>query len=101
MFAALLMGLALVGCGGEGTSTDCNLNSCTVTFDRSVDAKAEVLGVEAKLVGVKGQDVTLEVAGNEVTAPVGQPVDVEGFKVEVTEVTDSEVVVKISGGGGG
>lgn len=98
---ALFAGLLLAGCGGEGTSTSCNLNSCTITFDRGVDAKAEVLGVEVKLVKVEGENVTLEVAGNEVTAPVGQPVDVQGFKVEVQEVTDSEVKVKISQGGEG
>jgi hypothetical protein len=98
---ALLFGLALTGCGGEGTSTSCTLDSCTVTFDRGVDAKAEVLGVEARLVKVEGQDVTLEVAGSEVTAPVGKPVDVEGFQVEVQEVTDSDVKVKISAGGSG
>lgn len=97
----MVLGLALTGCGGEGTTTNCTLDSCTVTFDRSVDAKAEILGVEARLVKVKGQDVTLEVAGTEVTAPLGQPVDVEGFQVEVQEVTDSEVKVKISAGGGG
>lgn len=97
----MVLGLALTGCGGEGTTTNCTLDSCTVTFDRSVDAKASVLGVEARLVKVKGQDVTLEVAGTEVTAPLGQPVDVEGFQVEVQEVTDTEVKVKISAGGGG
>jgi len=97
----VIFGLALAGCGGEGTTTNCTLDSCTVTFDRSVDAKAEILGVEARLVKVKRQDVTLEVAGTEVTAPIGQPVDVEGFQVEVQEVTDSEVKVKISAGGGG
>jgi hypothetical protein len=98
---ALLFGLALAGCGGEGSSTSCNLNSCTVTFERGVDAKAEILGVEARLVRVKGEDVTLEVAGTEVTAPLGQPVDVEGFQVEVQEVTESDVKVKISAGGSG
>lgn len=97
----MVLGLALTGCGGEGTTTNCTLDSCTVTFDRSVDAKASVLGVEARLVKVKGQDVTLEVAGTEVTAPLGQPVDVEGFQVEVQKVTDTEVKVKISAGGGG
>jgi hypothetical protein len=96
----VIFGLALAGCGGEGTTTNCTLDSCTVTFDRSVDAKAEILGVEARLVKVEGQDVTLEVAGTEVTAPLGRPVDVEGFQVEVQEVTDSEVKVKISTGGG-
>lgn len=97
----MVFGLALAGCGGEGTTTSCTLDSCTVTFDRSVDAKAEILGVEARLVKVKGEDVTLEVAGTEVTAPLGQPIDVEGFQVEVQEITDSEVKVKISTGGGG
>lgn len=95
----LLAGLLLAGCGGEGSSTSCDLNSCTVTFERGANAEVEVL-VKAKLVEVKGENVTLEVAGNEVTAKVGEPVEVQGFQVEVQEVTDSEVKVEISQGGG-
>ena len=101
LIVALFAGLLLVGCGGEGTTTSCDLQSCTVTFDRGVDAKVEVLNVEVKLVKVEGQNVTLEIAGNEVTAPVGQSVEVSGFQVEVQEVTDSEVKVRIEGSGGG
>lgn len=97
----LFAGLLLAGCGGEGSSTSCDLDSCTVTFERGVDAEVKILGVKAKLVEVKGENVTLEVAGSEVTAKVGEPVEVQGFQVEVQEVTDSEVKVKISQGGGG
>lgn len=101
VLVALVFGLALAGCGGEGTTTSCSLDSsCTVTFDRGVDAEAQILGVEARLVKVEGSDVTIEVAGEQVTAPVGQPVNAGDFQVEVEEVTDSEVKVKISAGGG-
>lgn len=100
VLVALVAGLALAGCGGEGTSTSCNLDSCTVTFERGGDAKTEVLGVDVKLVSVEGDNVTLEIAGNEVQAQVGQAVEVQGFQVEVQEVTDAEVKVKISQGGG-
>src|SRR5688500_5641979 len=53
--AGLLAGLALgaavlAGCSSEGARTDCGLDACTVTFDRGVDASANILGVEAKLI---------------------------------------------------
>ncbi|MGH3646570.1 MAG: hypothetical protein ACRDTM_05275 [Micromonosporaceae bacterium] len=99
---ALFAGLLLAGCSsGSGTTTSCNLDSCTITFDRGVDAKTEVLGVEVKLVEVEGENVTLEVAGTEVTTKVGQTVDVQGFQVEVQEITESNVKVKVSRGDGG
>ncbi|MGH3714124.1 MAG: hypothetical protein ACRDT4_11780 [Micromonosporaceae bacterium] len=93
---ALFGGLALAGCSSGGSNVSCTLDSCTVTLDRGVDAKTEVLGVEVKLVKVEGENVTLEVAGTEVTTQVGRPVDVEGFQVEVQEVTEKNVKVKIS-----
>ena len=101
VIATLCAGLLLAGCGGEGTSTSCDLTSCTVTFDRGVDARVEILGVSAELVGVEGDTVTLEVAGAQVQARLNEPIQVEGFQVEVQKVTDSEVVVRISQGGSG
>ena len=62
----------LAGCSSEGASTDCGLDACTVTFEPDVDASATILGVEAKLVGAEGDQVTVEVAGEQLTLTVGQ-----------------------------
>ncbi|WP_242902069.1 hypothetical protein [Actinomadura terrae] len=90
---------ALAACDGENTKTDCNTNSCTVTFDRGVDASASILGVKAELVDVKGENVTLKIAGQRVTVPVGDGQQSDGFDVSVQSVTDDHVVVKISHNG--
>ncbi|HEX2356140.1 MAG TPA: hypothetical protein VHI50_06730 [Micromonosporaceae bacterium] len=96
--AALALGLAaLAGCSSEGVETDCSLNACTLTFDRGVDASASVLGVEAKLIDADDEKVTLEVAGERVTANVGQAAtDVGGVQVSVERVTEDQVVAKIA-----
>lgn len=101
LFTGLVIGLAaLTGCESEGAKTDCSLDSCTVTFDRSAEGRASVLGVEAKLVGVEGDQVTVEVAGEQVTLTTGQAAaDVGDFEVTLQNVTDSEVVVKIGRAG--
>ena len=73
LLAGLALGVAvLAGCSSEGASTDCGLDACTVTFDRGVDASATILGVEAKLVGAEGDQVTVEVAGEQLTLTIGQ-----------------------------
>ncbi|MFD0687083.1 hypothetical protein [Actinomadura fibrosa] len=90
---------AVAACGGENSKTDCGVNSCTVTFDRGVDANASILGVKAELVGVQGQNVTLKVAGQTVTVPVGDNEQADGFNVSVQSVTKDNVVVKISNNG--
>jgi hypothetical protein len=94
----VVLGAALLtGCGSEGASTDCGLDQCTITFDRGVEAKASVLGVEAKLVGADGDKVTVEVAGEQVSLTVGQgATDVAGLAVSLESVTDTEVRVKVS-----
>ena len=66
--AALLtsaaLGLALLsGCSSD--NVDCSLDACTVTLDRSVNASASVLGVEAKFVSADANTVTLDVAGEQ------------------------------------
>jgi hypothetical protein len=96
--AAVLSLTLLTACGGgEGSDVDCGLDQCTVTFDRGVEANASVLGVEAKVVKVEGDKVTLEVAGQQLALTVGQPAtDVEGLQVTLESVTDSQVKVKIS-----
>ena len=102
ILAAPILGLALLsGCSSEGVTTDCGLDQCTLTFDRGVDGRASILGVEAKLVRSEGDQVTLEVAGEQVTLTVGQAaVDVGGFQVSLQRVTDAEAVVLIGRGEG-
>lgn len=95
-----LLAFGAAGCGGEGADTSCSINECTVTFNRGVDASASILGVNAELVDVKGDQVTLKVAGQPVTVPVNGEQQADGFKVAVQSVTDDNVVVKISQSGG-
>ncbi|GAA0902692.1 hypothetical protein Vau01_014490 [Virgisporangium aurantiacum] len=98
--AAALAGSVLAGCSSEGADVDCNLNSCTVTMDRGVDASASVLGVDVKLQSVQGQQVTLDVEGNTVTVPVGADgsTQVAGLTVTVQSITDDQVVLQVTGG---
>ena len=100
LIATFLAGTALVGCGGEGTSTQCSLNSCTVTFQRGVDAHVNILGAELRLLGVTGDQANLEVAGQQVRLQVNQRTQVGGFDVSLQEVTEQQVVVQITQGGG-
>jgi hypothetical protein len=100
--AGLVLGAALLGgCESQGADTSCSVDSCTVTFDRSADAKASVLGVEAKLIGVEGDQVTVEVAGQQVTLTAGQAATQVGdFQVSLEKVDDKQVTIKIARGGG-
>lgn len=86
----------LTACGGHGSQTDCSVTGCTVTFQRNGTSEVSVLGVTAKLVGVEGDTVMLEVGGNTVTLPVDGQTEVEGFTVRVERVTSSEVVVLVA-----
>lgn len=90
---------AAAACGGENSKTDCSSNSCTITFDRGVDANASILGVKAELVAANDRQVTLKVAGQQVTVPVGDNEQSEGFDISVRSVTKDQVVVKISNNG--
>ncbi|WP_181723183.1 hypothetical protein [Nocardia gipuzkoensis] len=92
------LGVAACTTEGPGTKTDCAVSGCTVTFARGVDARASILGIEAKLIAVNGNLVTLSVGGQEVTVPVGETQSADGSTVTVQEVTDDKVVVKISTG---
>lgn len=95
--AALVVLLAVTGCGGSGSNTDCGLDGCTITFPRSGEAAVSVLGVEARLVGVDAGQASLAVGGQTVTVPVGGQTEVQGFLVTVESVTDTEVVVRVAG----
>jgi len=103
LLAALALGATLLaGCSSEGASTDCGLDACTVTFDRGVEASASILGVDAKLIGADGDQVTIEVAGEQLSLTVGQQAtEVAGLSVTLDSVTDSEVKVRIARNGNG
>ncbi|WP_131738288.1 hypothetical protein [Actinomadura roseirufa] len=94
--ALLPLGAVAASCDAENSKTDCNSNSCTVTFDRGVDSSASILGVKAELVSVKNDRVTMKIAGATVTVPVGDGQQTDGFDVTVTSVTKDHVVVKIT-----
>ncbi|MFD0363893.1 hypothetical protein ACFQZZ_20780 [Nocardia sp. GCM10030253] len=96
----LLTSFGAVACTveGAGTKSDCNVGGCTVTFTRGVNAKATILGIDAELVAVNGNLITLKVGGQEVTIPAGETQPTNGVNVTVQEVTDEKVVVKFATG---
>jgi|tagenome__1003787_1003787.scaffolds.fasta_scaffold20867523_1 hypothetical protein len=97
--SATLASALLTGCGGDGVDTDCSLAACTVTFDRGVDAQTSILGVNVKLAGVRDNQVTVNVAGQDVDVPIGSTeaeAESNGLHFRVQEVTDSTVVLKVS-----
>ena len=93
--AAAAFGLAtLAGCS---ENVDCGVDQCTVTLERGVDASANVLGVEAKVIGVDGDRVTVEVAGEQVQLTVGQQAaEVGGLQVALQSVNDKEIQLQVS-----
>lgn len=97
LLVAAALGLAvLAGCSSQGASTDCGLDACTVTFDRGVRAQASVLGVEARLVGASGDQVTVQIAGEQLTLTVGeQAVQAGGLYVALQSVSDDQVVLRV------
>ncbi|WP_018722718.1 hypothetical protein [Salinispora fenicalii] len=106
--AGLLVGLALgaavlAGCGSsEGVSTDCGLDGCMVTFDRETNAEASILGVQAKLIGSQDDQVTVEVAGEQLTLTAGQPAtEVGGLSVTLDSVSADQVAIRLTQGSGG
>ncbi|MFC9974064.1 hypothetical protein ACFVH6_24505 [Spirillospora sp. NPDC127200] len=91
---------AAAACGGENTTTDCSVNACTITFDRGVDASANILGAKVELVDVQGDTVTLKIGGQQVSVPLeNEQQQADGFNVDVTSVTKDKVVVKVSHSG--
>ncbi|WP_040796143.1 hypothetical protein [Nocardia higoensis] len=96
----LLAPLAVAACTveGPGSTAECHVDGCTVTFTRGVDAEASVLGIDVQLVSVDGNTVTIGVAGKNVLVPIGETQSAQGFDIAVTEVTDQQVVVRISTG---
>ena len=96
LFASAALGLAvLTGCSSD--NVDCSLDACTVTLDRTVDASASVLGVEAKFVSADENTVTLEVAGEQIQLTKGQQaVDVGGLQVSLDSITADAVNVQVT-----
>lgn len=80
----------------SGSTTNCDLTGCTISFPRSGTGTVTVLGVSATLVGVDEGSARIQVAGQTITVPVGGTTEVEGFTVGVERVTDAEVVVRVS-----
>jgi hypothetical protein len=97
LLAGLALGVALLaGCSSEGASTDCEQNTCTVTFDRGANASASMQGFEAKLIGVQGDQVTVTVAGEQFSLAPGQPAtEAGGFSVTLDSLTDEQVVIRV------
>ncbi len=99
VLVAAAAAVLVAGCGDggdRGSATDCDLNGCTVTFQRDGTTLVSVLGVQARLVGVDAGAARIEVAGATVAVPVGGTAEAAGLAVRVERVTDTEVVVRIS-----
>lgn len=96
LFASAALGLAvLTGCSSD--NVDCSLDACTVTLDRTVNASASVLGVEAKFISADANTATLEVAGEQIQLTKGQQaVDVGGLLVSLDSVTDSNIGIQVA-----
>jgi len=96
LFTAAVLGLGLLsGCSNDNVS--CGIDQCTVTIDRSVNASAEVLGVEAKFVSADSNTLTLEVAGEQIQLTKGQQaVDVGGLQVSLDSITADKVSFQVS-----
>ena len=96
LFAAATLGLSvLTGCSSDNVS--CGLDRCTVTIDRTVDASASVLGVEAKFVAADANTVTLEVAGEQIQLTKGQQaVEVAGLQVSLDSIADDKVTFQVA-----
>jgi hypothetical protein len=96
LFTSAALGLSLLsGCSSD--NVDCGLDSCTVTLDRTVDASASVLGVEAKFVSADANTATLEVAGEQIQLTKGQQaVNVGGLMVSLDSVTENNIGIQIA-----
>jgi hypothetical protein len=95
VLTSVVLAFGLAACGGGGSQTNCGLDGCTITFARSGGTEVSVLGVNARLVGVADGAAQVEVAGHQITVPVGGETNAGGFTVGVERVTDTEVVVRI------
>ncbi|MGA6205408.1 hypothetical protein ACPESR_11670 [Nocardia testacea] len=98
LVAAASLGSVACTATGPGARSECEVSGCTVTFERGVQAKISVLGVDTELTSVQGELVTLSVAGQPVTIPMGESGSVQGLNLTVQEVTQDQVVVRLATG---
>ncbi len=101
--AAAILGLALAsgvltGCSSKNADVSCSGNACTATFVRNADSEVSVLGLKVKLVNVQNNQVQIKVGSQTITVPVGQQAQVLNgrFTIEVQQVNNDNVVVKIN-----
>ncbi|MCD0450817.1 hypothetical protein LO762_16690 [Actinocorallia sp. API 0066] len=101
LLATPLLALALgtaSACSSENADCALTTGSCTVTFDRGVDAKASVLGVDAQLVEATDSSVTVKIGGQNVTVPLDGEEQSGNFSVRVKSITQDQVVLEIATG---
>lgn len=96
--AAASLGISACTATGPGARSECEVSGCIVTFERGVQAKISVLGVDTELTSVQGDLVTLSVAGQPVTVPMGESGSVQGLNLTVQEITQDTVVVRLATG---
>ncbi|MGW4067588.1 hypothetical protein [Nocardia grenadensis] len=96
--AAASLGISACTATGPGARSECDVSGCTVRFERGVQAKISVLGVDTELTSVQGDLVTLSVAGRPVTVPMGESGSVQGLNLTVQEITQDTVVVRLATG---
>jgi hypothetical protein len=96
LFASATLAAALLaGCSND--NVDCGLDSCTVSIERSTNASASVLGVEAKFISADADTVTVEVAGERVKLAKGQQaVEVGGLQVSLESITEDAIGLQVS-----
>lgn len=99
--AAILVAVPTAGCTSSDSKVSCGIDQCTVTLDRNADASVSVLGAKVKLVSVNGDQVTVDVAGQQVTLTAGQAAVSAGpLDVTLDKVTEQNVTIKVSAGSG-
>jgi outer membrane murein-binding lipoprotein Lpp len=96
LFTAAVLGAGLLaGCSSDNVS--CGLDQCTVTIDRTVNASADVLGVEAKFLSADQNTVTMEIAGEQIQLTKGQQaVEVAGLQVTLDSITADNIGIQVS-----
>ncbi|WP_106398539.1 hypothetical protein [Actinocorallia populi] len=104
LLATPLLALALAAtsaCSSENADCDIAAGKCTVTFDRGVNAKAEVLGVNAEFVSATDTSATLKIGGQELTVPLDSEQSSGEFDVRVQSITQEQVIIEITTNVGG
>lgn len=90
---ACLSLFGVAACGGMNAG--CSWTGCSVSLQRGVDVETEVLGVTFELVGVKHDEVTLEVNDSRVVLPFGVEVEEAGVTLSLEKLTEDEVTLRV------